>query len=82
MIVEVTQFMRPNGRQVQHNLEIDDNCKESYDQLTKCGARLTGEQLMSGFVSQCIETKDGDFAMTLTNGRDLSKNKNLKTKRL
>ncbi|GAF97702.1 unnamed protein product, partial [marine sediment metagenome] len=68
------EFLRPNGRQVQHELDVDDNCKEKYQEIVECGARLTGEQLMSGMVSQTIETSDGDFDLVLTNGRDLAEN--------
>lgn len=75
MIVQVTQFMRPNGRQVQRELEVSDNCKEKYQEIIECGARLTGEQLMSGAVSQTIETSDGDFNLVLTKGTDLAENK-------
>lgn len=75
MKVQVTQFMRPNGRQVLHELEIDDNCKEKYEEIVECGARLTGEQLRTGEVSQTIETVDGDFEIILTKGSDLAENK-------
>jgi len=75
MIVQVTQFMRPNGRQVQHELKVDDKCKEKYQEIVGCDARLTGEQLMSGVVSQTIETVNGDFDLVLTNGSDLAENK-------
>lgn len=75
MIVHVIQFMRPNGRQVRHTLEVGDSCKEKYQEIIECGARLTSEQLMSGVVSQTIETFDGDFALVLTNGEDLAENK-------
>ena len=75
MIAEVTQFMRPNGRQVHHELEIDDNCKEKYQEIIECGARLTGEQLTNGAASQTIETVNGDFNIVITKGSDLAANK-------
>ncbi len=75
MIVEVTQFMRPDGRQVKHELEVSDECKEKYEELLSCNTRLTAEQLMSGAVSQTIECTDGDLDFALTKGPDLEENK-------
>lgn len=75
MIAKVIQFMRPHGRQVHQELEIDDNCKEKYQEIIECGARLTGEQLMNGTVSQTIETVNGDFNIVITKGPDLAENK-------
>ncbi len=73
--VEVTQFMRPDGQQVQHALEIDSGCTDKYKEITEYGLRLTCEQLMSGKVSQTIESPDFDFDITLTNGDNLEENK-------
>ena len=75
MIIQVTQFMRPCGKRVCHKLEISDDCKDKYKEIIKCGAMLTGEQLMSGAVSQTIETTDGDFDIVITNGSSLIENK-------
>ncbi len=75
MIVEVTQFMRPNGRQVQHELEISDECKGKYQEIRDLGLRLTGEQLRTGEVSQTIEAEDFDFDICITPGSDLQENK-------
>lgn len=74
MKVSVTQYMRPNGRQVTHELEISDECKTQYAAIGECTARLTGEQLMSGVVSQVIECEDFDFDIILTPGLDLEEN--------
>ncbi len=75
LIVDVIQFMRPDGQQVPHQLEIDDTCEPKYKELIACGLRLTCEQLMSGKVSQTIESPDFDFDISLTNGDDLNENK-------
>jgi hypothetical protein len=75
IIVDVVQFMRPNGRQVPHQLDVDDNCEAKYKELTGLGLRLTCEQLMNGTVSQTIECPDFDFDIILTNGADLTENK-------
>lgn len=75
MKAKVTQFMRPNGRQVQRELEIDDKCEPNYNRLTELGARLTCEQLMTGQVSQTIKTEECDFDIIVTKGGDLEENK-------
>lgn len=75
MIVEITQYMRPDGRQVQYELEIGDECKQKYDEIVACGCRLTGEQMMNGQVSQTIEADDFDFDIKITKGPDLDENK-------
>ena len=75
MIIEVTQYMRPCGRQVQHQLEISDDCKEKYQDILDCSVRLTAEQLITGVVSQTISTSDFDFDICLTKGEDLQENK-------
>ncbi len=75
MKVEVTQYMRPNGRRVSRVLDIDDACREKFQQIIDNDARLTYEQLMTSQASQAIETNDGDFDITLTKGTDLDENK-------
>ncbi len=75
MIAKVIQFMRPNGRQVEKELTIKDDCIENYKTILAYGARLTAEQMMSGMVSQTIETVVGDFDVILSKGTDLAENK-------
>ncbi len=75
MKVKVTQYFRPDGRQRTLELDVGDECKEKYEQITKSGCRLTCEQLMSGAVSQAIEHEHGDYDLILTKGADLTKNK-------
>ena len=75
MLVKVTQYYRPDGRQATHELNINDNCKEKYQEIIESCARLTCEQLMTGVVSQTIETPDGDYDIILTDGINFDKNK-------
>lgn len=75
MIVKVTQYMRPNGRQVEHELVINDACKEKYEEMKDCGFRLAAEQLMPGTVSQTVEGSGFDFDIIITDGSDLQENK-------
>ena len=75
MIIDVTEFQLPNGRQVHRKLEVDDECEGKYKELVGCGCRLTAEALRTGEVSQCIEGSDFDFDIILTSGDDLEENK-------
>jgi len=66
MDVEVTQFMRLNGRPVAREFPVADDLAPKYRALQEAGARLTAEVLMSGEVSWAIEQTDlGDFAIEL-----------------
>ncbi len=75
MTVTVTQFMRPDGRQVKRELEISDEYKEKYEEILSCDARLTAERLIDGTVSQTIECGNFDFAFAITTGKDFNENK-------
>ena len=74
MIVEVTEFVLPHGRQVVHNIEISDKCQSSYDAILSCNAKLTCEALRTCEVSQTIDCGEFDFDIILTSGRDLDEN--------
>jgi hypothetical protein len=65
VIVELIQFMRPNGRQVPSSCEVSDDLASNYRALREAGCRLTAEVLMTGVVSQAIEHSEGDFAIEL-----------------
>jgi predicted ester cyclase len=77
MIVEVTQYMRPVGRQVLHELEIDNKCADKYKEILSCGCRLACEQLQTLEASQTIEHRQlgFDFDMVLTKGNDFDDTK-------
>ncbi len=75
MKVNVTQYMRPNGRRVEHAIEVRDECSQKYQDILDCNANLSTEQLMTGAVSQTIECADGDFDIILTFGKDYDENK-------
>lgn len=75
MIVEVIEFRLPNGRQIPHELEIDDKCKEKYEEIINMKCRLTSEVLQTGEVSQCIEHPEFDFDIAIANGKNLDENK-------
>ena len=75
MIVEVIEFRLPNGRQIPHELEIDDKCKEKYEEIINMKCRLTSEVLQTGEVSQAIEHSEFDFDIALTSGKDFDENK-------
>lgn len=65
MRVEVTQFIRPNARQVVKTTEISDSAADGYAAMKEAGGRLTAECIY-GIVSLTVE-KPGvnDYLMEL-----------------
>lgn len=70
MEVQITQFIRPNGRQLLLTISIDDKCKDKYADILACNSQLTVEELMNGTMSQTIECSEFDFDIILTNGSE------------
>lgn len=67
MKVEITQFIAPHGEQRQRFAEVPDDCAAGYEALRRKQCRLTAEVLTTGHVSQCVEHKEGDFLIEVTN---------------
>jgi hypothetical protein len=66
MIVKMTQFLRPNGRQVAVTCEgVDNNLQKNYDEIVARKMRVTCEELRTGKVSLALEHEQGDFDMEL-----------------
>ncbi len=66
LIVEVTQFIPPNGRTKDLSVEVPDELADKYHQMRSFGLRLTVERLMTDAISLCIENPQyGDFKMKL-----------------
>lgn len=63
MIIEITQYMRPDGRQVPRELEIPDKYQHVIDLFEKHELCLTCESLMNGEAVQYISHNLGDFAI-------------------
>lgn len=63
MIVQITQFIRPNGKQMTHTAIVHDELKANYEAMQACGCRLAAEVLRTGEVSCTIEHTDGDVAI-------------------
>jgi hypothetical protein len=61
MLVEVTEFIPPRGRQEQQHLEVADDCAVGYESLRRHHCRLTAERLTTGSISTCIEHEEGDY---------------------
>lgn len=55
MMIPYTQFMRPNGRQVQHQIHISDDNAEKWKTVSDLGLRITMEVVMPGVVNICLE---------------------------
>lgn len=66
MIVQVTQFLRPDGRKRTLELEIPDEYKEQYDLICSCGCEITCEQMMNRKAVQYITNDNGDFDIRIT----------------
>jgi hypothetical protein len=72
MVVQITQFMAPNGEIRERQCEVPDDCAVGYEALRRKNCRLTAEVLTSGHVSQCIEHEEGDYDIRLArNGQDV-----------
>ncbi len=66
LVVEVTQFIPPNGKTRDISIEVPDDLTEKYTEMRSLGLRLTVEKLMTGIISLCIENPEyGDFKMKL-----------------
>jgi len=64
MLVEVVEFVRPNGRQKKERLEVANDCAVGYEAMQRKGCRLTAEFIMNA-VSCCIEHPEGDFSIVV-----------------
>lgn len=72
MMIQVTQFMRPDGRQVPQTTNISNECQSRYEAILESKCRLTAEVLTDGKISLCIESKWGDYDMKLvSNGPEI-----------
>ncbi len=68
MNLEITQFMRPNGRPKTYEIIVPDECKSQVDLIQKNGCRITAEQMMNGEAAQYIsnEEVENDFDICVT----------------
>jgi hypothetical protein len=66
-IVEVSQFLPPNGRRIVAQVELPSHIKEKYESIISSGCRLTYEVLGNGVASMTIEEPAlGDFVIRLS----------------
>lgn len=72
MLIEVVEYIRPNGRKRLIYMPIDSNsnCPLSlvgkYHQIIKAGCELTIEQLSTDEYSQTITAKEGDYSIAIS----------------
>ena len=57
--LKVIEFVRPNGRQVEHALSVADSYKDKVDAIEKAGLRFTLEHLGDGGVASVTIEKPG-----------------------
>jgi hypothetical protein len=60
MIAKFTQYLRPDGRQVEAEFKVADDLAEQLALIQSAGANLTAEVLMTGIVSFTISDVDSD----------------------
>jgi hypothetical protein len=69
---DVTQFLRPNGRQRQTTTDLPVTCAENYKQMLAHGCRLEAEVLNTDEVSVTISTGESDLDVIIhSNGLGL-----------
>lgn len=76
MIVKAIEYVPPNGKRVEMEIEVPDRFEETYEQIRTAGANLAGELLSNGMVSLTIEDRlvEDDFDCELVaNGPEVPK---------
>ena len=64
--IELTQFIRPNGRKVEIFTQVSDSAYEKYAEIRNLSLRLTLERIPPNLVNICVEHQEfGDFDMAL-----------------
>ena len=63
--VEVTQFMRPDGRQRLQHTDLPDHLAPDYLLMQRAGFRFEAEMLMTGIISVTISGHGEDAAIAL-----------------
>jgi hypothetical protein len=72
MTVEITQYMRPDGRPVLRSTTISDAFEAPYSVIRMRGWRLAAEHLTTGQISLTVEDDEQDYACEITaNGPDV-----------
>lgn len=66
MLIQMTQYLRPNGQQRILSLEIPDEYKKQYELIRECGCHLTCEQLSDERAVCYITNMHGDFSIKIT----------------
>jgi hypothetical protein len=62
MEIDVTQYMRPNGRIEMMKTDISDAFEVPYNVITRRGWRVAAEVIATGAVSITVEDDEQDFA--------------------
>jgi len=66
MIVQVTEFHLPNGRQTTLEIRVPTFYQRQYQAIIQSGCRLTRETLRTGEVSQTVEGTEFDYDIIVT----------------
>ena len=74
MLVNVTQYLRPNGERRLEQAEISDCFQALYEDMQDYGYRLAAEILTTGHISLTIENNEEDVDIEIVaNGPDVLK---------
>lgn len=65
MLIDVCQYIRPNGMKEWHQVEIKDSLKEKYEQLLSVNGFLSAEVLMTGVIMLYLEQRPDGFEVYL-----------------
>lgn len=69
MLIPLTQYKMPDGREIPTSCEIRDDLESKYKSIAERGLKLTCEVLMTGEVSLTISNDEEDYDLELaTNG--------------
>lgn len=67
--VPVTQYVRPNGKQVQVICEVDGSLAQKVKAIQDAGLRFTAEKIDEEHVALCIENDEEDLAIEISPNR-------------
>ena len=73
-VIEMTQFLRPQGRQRKVTMPAPKDMEDDYKQMLEDGFHLEGEMLSTGEVSITVSDDDADYDISvIPNGPEVIK---------
>lgn len=75
MIIKAVQFLRPNGRQIDGEVEVDDALASQVDLAEKFGLRVELEVLTTGEIHATLSNNLGDYVDSIFKNTPSNKDK-------